>query len=59
MSAHDIDQDDAPTYEVVRFFKDASKEAEVIESGLTRDDAKEKAAEYESTPDSFVGFREE
>jgi hypothetical protein len=52
--------EDEKTYSIIRFYRDENKEDEVIESGLTKQDAMDHCHQDHSTGDGwFDGWREE
>lgn len=56
----DDEDEDAPTYRIVRFFQDRDKPKEVIDTGLTFQDAKDHCNDPDTRGDGwFDGFEEE
>jgi hypothetical protein len=52
--------DEMPTYKIVRFFQDVNKASEVIETGLTLEEAQGHCNDPDTSGDGwFDGYREE
>jgi hypothetical protein len=45
----DPDEDEAPTYKIVRFYQDSRIERETVETGLTLDEAQERCSDPETS----------